>query len=325
MDTVILDGTKYVKASEVARQFKYTSDYIGQLCRGKKVDARLVGRTWFVNPDSIVDHKKSRHSKSAEYVEKESIGTDSEHTQLRVKPIAVTNNKVGKYEPKKDVSGVEIKKLKVSYERDEEVLFPHISKREIKPAKFIRIEQAGAKKVKIDGRSKPYKFKTDELPEVALSGKIKVEPLEEAEEQVLKDESADKTQKNIPISESRENSNSPEDKNLSVHEKVDDSSRSKTTKKSRRIAKAQNSLRLSQIPPKNQKNTEIKFSPDSVSEVQPVKISNAVLLSPLIATVLALVVVTVLFSASSKTIVSQDNYQSDVVLQVANLLEVLRP
>lgn len=66
METVLLDNTKYTKASVLAKQFKYTADYVGQLCRAKKVDARLVGRTWFVNADSLSEHKEKTHQKPVE-------------------------------------------------------------------------------------------------------------------------------------------------------------------------------------------------------------------------------------------------------------------
>ena len=38
--------------------FGYTQDYIGQLCRGEKIDARRIGRTWYVCEKSILEHKK---------------------------------------------------------------------------------------------------------------------------------------------------------------------------------------------------------------------------------------------------------------------------
>ena len=56
MKNVTLEGIDFVKASEVAKQFGYTSDYIGQPCRSKKINARLVGRTWFVNIPSLEAH-----------------------------------------------------------------------------------------------------------------------------------------------------------------------------------------------------------------------------------------------------------------------------
>ena len=64
MDTVSVKGINYEKASLLAKEFKYTSDYLGQLCRARKVDCQLIGRTWYINRDSLVSHRTSRYSKN---------------------------------------------------------------------------------------------------------------------------------------------------------------------------------------------------------------------------------------------------------------------
>lgn len=61
MEPVFLNGKEFVKASEAAKAHGYTNDYIGQLCRGGKIDAKLVGRTWYVNIDSLLEHRKGRY------------------------------------------------------------------------------------------------------------------------------------------------------------------------------------------------------------------------------------------------------------------------
>lgn len=61
MERISVNGEEYVKASSIARELGYTSDYVGQLCRAGKVDAERVGRNWFVNEQSIRDHKKDRY------------------------------------------------------------------------------------------------------------------------------------------------------------------------------------------------------------------------------------------------------------------------
>jgi hypothetical protein len=38
------DGQKYISAKLAAENFGYTSDYVRQLCRSKKVMARQIGR-----------------------------------------------------------------------------------------------------------------------------------------------------------------------------------------------------------------------------------------------------------------------------------------
>lgn len=61
MKTLQLDGVEYVKASEAAKAHGYTSDYVGQLCRGGKIKAELVGRSWYVNIESLLKHRKNRY------------------------------------------------------------------------------------------------------------------------------------------------------------------------------------------------------------------------------------------------------------------------
>lgn len=57
METVILDGKEFVKASKAAKDLGYTADHVGQLCRNGKVTARLVGRAWYVLKDDLQNHK----------------------------------------------------------------------------------------------------------------------------------------------------------------------------------------------------------------------------------------------------------------------------
>ena len=47
-------GKEFISAKEAARITGYTSDYVGQLWRGGKIQSRMVGRVWFVNKDSIL-------------------------------------------------------------------------------------------------------------------------------------------------------------------------------------------------------------------------------------------------------------------------------
>src|SRR3989344_1941095 len=50
---------EFISSKEAALTTGYASDYIGQLCRGGKVESRMVGRTWFVSKESILKHKES--------------------------------------------------------------------------------------------------------------------------------------------------------------------------------------------------------------------------------------------------------------------------
>lgn len=57
---IIEKGNEYVSASLAAKKLGYTSDYIGQLCRSGKIPGKLMGRTWFVDLQVLVNHKKNR-------------------------------------------------------------------------------------------------------------------------------------------------------------------------------------------------------------------------------------------------------------------------
>lgn len=74
MEVLTLNGQKYVKASKAARDLGYTSDYVGQLCRSGAVDAHLVGRTWYVNPDTLgahrVEKKRNARVKAREHAKR---------------------------------------------------------------------------------------------------------------------------------------------------------------------------------------------------------------------------------------------------------------
>lgn len=57
MDTVVLDGKKYIKAAKAADEAGYTADYVGQLCRKDKLDAVVIGKTWYVREGELAAHK----------------------------------------------------------------------------------------------------------------------------------------------------------------------------------------------------------------------------------------------------------------------------
>lgn len=328
MDTVVLDGTEYLKASSAAKQFGYTPDYIGQLCRGKKVDARLVGRTWFVNPDSLVDHKKSKYSKQKKSKLKNSDFLKKTKT-ISVVPVIKNKTMKSLSNLVSDAKSSDSRKLKVKYELDDESLLPTITKRVIAPPKMIRIEQADAQKVKVNGKKKTFNFKPSALPEVSMSGQIDVKPVKEDSSDNLKNiakpEDINKKEVDTRLKKSTITKPSKMTGVKPTPSSVSDKLSAKKIDNKSPVVQGDNTKLLNNDYTTIQtKKTELKFSPESVAKVQNVKISTAVIFSPLIATVLALVIVTALFSASSKTLVSESSYHTSIVIQVANLLEVLQ-
>ena len=54
-------NNEYISASEAGKKAGYTSDYIGQLCRGEKIPCKLVNKMWFVDLEVLVLHKKNHN------------------------------------------------------------------------------------------------------------------------------------------------------------------------------------------------------------------------------------------------------------------------
>ena len=51
------ENKKFVNTKLAARMAGYTSDYVGQLYRGKKIEGRMVGRALYVSEESVIAHK----------------------------------------------------------------------------------------------------------------------------------------------------------------------------------------------------------------------------------------------------------------------------
>lgn len=185
MEVISIDGIEYVKATQLAKRLKYTTDYIGQLCRAGKVKAKLVGRTWYVNPESIAEHKNTRYTKSSEDEKTSSASSIIKISPKRVESVPRRNNffqggynqssngnvnNNGQNSGRNFLNHVAWKPAK--YEPDTADLYPSIKPPE--SSQKINVELAGASEVKISGHDKVSNFKTEPLPEVALRGKVKI-------------------------------------------------------------------------------------------------------------------------------------------------------
>lgn len=53
MEELEISGKRYISTRSAAKKYKYHADYIGQLIRGKKIVGQKVGRSWYVDADSL--------------------------------------------------------------------------------------------------------------------------------------------------------------------------------------------------------------------------------------------------------------------------------
>lgn len=208
MKKVTLNGIDFVKASEVAKEYNYTTDYIGQLCRSKKVNARLVGRSWFVNVPSIEAHRESRHQ-----------GIKKEVSQSEVKNVEVESPDSSDSTPKTYLKRVQSPKTRVkdmfvpetgkgksrtftsvplNYEPDDFSLIPTVENKPKVTLLKVSIADSERLKVKSDTR-KNNVLRPEPLPEVFLSGKLSVTDIQHEDEVNELNEKSDKRDKSNNI------------------------------------------------------------------------------------------------------------------------------
>src|SRR3990167_1604599 len=58
--SIFLEGKEYISAIRASKKIGYARDYIGQLCRAKKIPGKLIGKTWYVDFTSLLEHRRTR-------------------------------------------------------------------------------------------------------------------------------------------------------------------------------------------------------------------------------------------------------------------------
>ena len=71
------DGEKYISSKQAALLANYTSDYIGQLCRGEKIKSKRIGRDWFVSESNLIAYQNKLGEKQTEENELNPISRQS--------------------------------------------------------------------------------------------------------------------------------------------------------------------------------------------------------------------------------------------------------
>lgn len=199
MDVLTLGSKNYIKASVIARDLGYTADYVGQLCRSGKIDAKLVGRSWYVNRDSIHAHKKTRYRSNTQK------SLDTLRTSIRTdesEPVHISH-----------FYTQHATKRSTAYASDETELYPQTSKH--KKTALLKVDLADSKEVPVQDQGEDYVFSKPDLPEVRFSGTLRVKEYEAVNPVVeqggklihpkdVQDFKDKKTSKNIAISSKTE-------------------------------------------------------------------------------------------------------------------------
>lgn len=122
-DSVEIDGKNYISSARAAKLVGYTKDYIGQLARAGKIDARRIGRGWYIHDDSVRKHKIDSHY----------VLTKPKKKPVSTKKTEQTIKKIEKGGGVEAISRVHGSSIGITTENDDTPLFPVIS--ETKTAK----------------------------------------------------------------------------------------------------------------------------------------------------------------------------------------------
>lgn len=174
MKGISINGVEYLPASALAKQFRYTTDYIGQLCRANKVEAELVGRSWYVNPESLTNHKKARYTKISLNENNSIIEPETTLSRIDVQPVMTKSTvKMSREIDSNFARRIDWKPLK--YESDAGELLPEFNNKV--ESRRVAVNLADAKEINIKTDSKEILMEAEELPTVSLKGRLKVSSL----------------------------------------------------------------------------------------------------------------------------------------------------
>jgi len=182
MKSISIDSEKYVKATDIARELGYTADYVGQLCRARKIDAQLVGRSWYVSEVSIRNHKNSRY-RSTKSTSKKALVTSLETKDLDAKdtfivPVSVIKDQNETLYAKEKFYSRSPIHVKTTYHTDESELIPIGADVKNKTGR-LSVSLGGAQTVKIKSKSKEFDFTPTARQEISFSGSLKILDVED--------------------------------------------------------------------------------------------------------------------------------------------------
>lgn len=128
METLDIDGVRFVRASVAAKQFGYTADYVGQLARAGKISAKQVGRVWYVEDGELNKHK-TEHVRSNKEKTREALRVASaEANSHQIHHVLYTPHGGGMPEFRKRLMDAPVR-----YETDRAPISINVSKQEEAP------------------------------------------------------------------------------------------------------------------------------------------------------------------------------------------------
>lgn len=198
MDELTLDGKVYVSSKRAAKITGYAKDYIGQLCREGRVNARLVGRSWYVLEDSIREHRfgsgntSEKLEKPQEDEKKTSVDTWEAPRYQNVEAAALPPlmpRDASKEETLRAVSDMQ-EAWKEWFAAQNERPTPAAEEGEVDPAPVIKVPELEEVEEAQSDITNEYKAEEAELPQAALiEEKVHIDRVQPIVHQEVKPES----------------------------------------------------------------------------------------------------------------------------------------
>ncbi len=223
MKSITVDGKDYVKASVIARDLGYTADYVGQLCRGEKVDAQLVGRSWYVHEDSLREHKNGRYRSNKKTavreVEKMVKAQSAQNDESLSVAIHTTETDAPQVGYANQSFYTRVKKVSVpTYEEDTSGLLPETAA--VQKSGRVGVHLAGAHNIRVSSKNKAFDFNPTKRPKLTFKGNLTVREAED-ESARAEDDVSEAVQDPVKVSVvSSEPAEAPKAKKSKIPEKT---------------------------------------------------------------------------------------------------------
>jgi len=65
-ESLIFDGKRFITTAEAGKYLSCTSDYIASFCRAGELVCKRVGKSWFVEEDSLLEFKEKKELEKKE-------------------------------------------------------------------------------------------------------------------------------------------------------------------------------------------------------------------------------------------------------------------
>src|SRR3989344_8235561 len=185
--SLYIKGRKYISARRAADITGYAGDYIGQLCRSKRITANLVGRSWYVLESEILDHKNKNlltHKKTLktrrlkknvlaikqkdQYRKNNGKNLEKEKDENKKEEILISNDNLIPRVPfflrnereKLHISGTrDLRATKSLYYKDDRPLFPVLEKKfDVAAVKYVALNNVKEAVNRLPKRSNLEKF-----------------------------------------------------------------------------------------------------------------------------------------------------------------------